>query len=192
MVETAQSQQNPLWTLVALLHLFTGFPPRYLDTITADRVTSHASGTVVTIPGTETQSGDDWQFRVPATWGKGKDTELPGLLTWYLNRNKRVTVDKQTSYNIIHRVARDAGIERRTVDTQVGPAPDVTPGDLRATGGVRMARHNAPARRIRRHLGIEHTNWDADVDDFFLWCEVHDDDFSHPDYEPTGTYLEPI
>jgi hypothetical protein len=46
-----------------------------------------------------------------------------------------------------------------------------------------MARNGAPARRIRRHLGIEHTNWQASVEDFFVWCAVHDDDFSHPDWD---------
>lgn len=191
MVAAAHDQQKPRWKLVTLLHLFTGLPPEYLRAVTAERVTSHASGTLVTIPGAETQSGDDWQFKLPATWDNGQETELPDLLTWYLDSYGQVDVSPVTSNLIVHRAARDADIDRPTVDTDFGPAPDVTAKDLRATGGVRMARNGAPARRIRRHLGIEHTGWEASVEDFFLWLYVHKG-YEHPEYDPPDVVLDPV
>lgn len=55
-----------------------------------------------------------------------------------------------------------------------------------------MARNSAPKYRIRHHLGLKHTNCWATVDDFFLWCEIHDDDFSHPDWEPTRVLADDL
>jgi hypothetical protein len=191
MVAAAHSLQKPLWKLTALLHLFTGVPPTYVGAIAADRVTTHAGGTVVTIPGTETRSGSDWEFKLPAMWGSGRDTELPELLDWYLGHHERVCLGRKTAEHIIYRTARNADIDRPTTDTEVGAAPDVTPSDLRATGGVRMARNGAPTRRIRRHLGIEHTGWQADIEDFFLWNYVHHG-HEHPDYDPPDVVLDPV
>jgi hypothetical protein len=191
MVAAAHGQQQPRRELIALLHLFTGVPSRYLGAITAGRVTNHASGTLVAIPGTETQSGDDWQFKLPAVWGDGKETSLPSLLTWYLSYHGQIDITQKTSLRVVHRIARDADIDRPTVKMQFGPAPDVTPEDLRATGGVRMARKGAPARRIRRHLGISHTGWKADVDDFFLWNYIHEG-ITHNQYDPPDIVLDPV
>lgn len=176
-VRTTQSQQQPIHSLIGLISAFTGLVPEYFTQLTDSWTRQRAGETIVTVPESTTASGDRWTFRLPEMWGDGQQTELPGFMSWYLSQygsldyNSPVAVKNRTQA-----IASEAGIDR-----------PVRPMDLRTTLGVRMARRNAPARRIRRHLGLEHTNARAEVEDYFTWCEIHDDGFSHPDWDPDWT-----
>lgn len=193
--ESAIDQQEPFYRLIALLAQFTGLTAEMLTLINSSWITDQAGDTLVTVPATKTDSGEEWHFRVPEVWGKNnRDTTLPGFLVWYFDHHDTISSCNQPAVprRIVHRVAQDADIQnRRVIDTVVGETPDIRLTDLRATGGVRMARNGAPRKRIQRHLGTEYTRWQANVDDFFLWCHVHDKDFSHLDSEVDGIYLDP-
>lgn len=193
--ESAIDQQEPFYRLIALLAQFTGMTAEMLTEIDSSWITEQAGDTLVTVPATETDAGEEWHFRIPEVWGENKrDTTLPGFLVWYFDHHDTLSSCNYTAVcrRIVHRVAQDADIQnRREIDTVVGETPDIRLTDLRTTGGVRMARNGAPRRRIQRHLGTEYTSWQASVDDFFLWCHVHDKDFSHFDSEIDGIYLDP-
>ena len=185
--EAAKAQQQPKYELTALLVQFTGLTAQLLEELSAAWLTSRAGDVLVCVPEEKTASGDRWTFRIPSLWsddGTNRETGLPGLLEWYFQQYDSLPIF-QNIYDIVLRVADDAGLaEREHVTRQwTTTTPLVRPSDLRMTGGIRMARHGAPARRIRRHLGIDYTNWRASVKDFFIWCEVHDDDFSHPNWD---------
>lgn len=190
--EATKIQQKPYYQLIGLLLQFTGLRDRLISFLSEDQVTEYATATVVTIPGSQTVSGEEWRFKLPEKWDNIRNTDIPGLLTWFLDKHNRIRVSESECQNIIHRVARDANIDREQVETDIGIAPNVRPADLRVTGGVRMARNGASARQIRRHLGIKHTSCRATVQDFFIWCDVHDDEFEHPDYKPPDVILSPV
>jgi hypothetical protein len=194
--ESSIEQANPQHRLVGLLAQFTGLPAKCLPKISPDWITTRAESVIVTVPTDETASGEKWTFKVPNAWnspsGERQDTTLPGLLTWALEQDDSIGFTAGIE-RILYRIGRDAELHNREKvhREQVGSVPLVRPGDLRATGGVQMARNGAPVRRIRRHLGIEHTNWKADVEDFFLWLYVHEG-YEHPEYDPPDVVLDSV
>lgn len=194
--EASLKQTKPQHRLIGLLAQFTGLPAKWLPEISPDWVTIRAESVIVTVPANETTSGERWTFKIPNAWNsksKGRqDTTLPGLLTWALEQDGSVGFTAGIE-RILCRIARDAELHNREQvhREQVGSVPLVRPGDLRATGGVQMARNGASARRIRRHLGIEHTNWKADVEDFFLWLDVHEG-YKHSEYDPPDIVLDSV
>jgi integrase len=199
--DAAVSLEKPSWKLSALFTMFTGLTPRLSEKLSESWIDERNRDTLIRVPQSETQSGDRWTFRLPEMWTHNGDeirTELPGLLSWYISNRDFPPLSESMCKKIIWKTAVDANLTgRRQVyrDLELDveqPIPLVRASDLRATGGVRMARNDAPTRRIRRHLGIKHTNWQANVEDFFLWCQVHVDDFSHPDWEPVQPVLDPV
>ncbi len=198
--DAATSLAKPSWKLTALLAMFTGLTKSLFAELSSSWIDQRKRDTLIRVPRFETQSGDRWTFRIPEVWTYNGDeirTELPGLLSWYIS-NQELPIRSDTAHTrIIYRTAVDANLTRRqqvsrNVDFPIDQSiPLVRHGDLRATGGVRMARNGAPAQRICRHLGVSHTGWEATVSDLFLWCHVHDEDFSHPDSEVSGIYLDP-
>jgi len=186
--ETAKAQKQPKRELTTLLTQFTGLTRQLLPYLSASWLTTRAGDILVHVPEEQTQSGDRWTFRLPASWsdsGTQRETGLPGLLQWHFEHYDSIYTGDRHFSQIVFQVADDAGLTNREHVTRdkIGTVPLVRPSDLRATGGVRMARNGAPTHRIRRHLGIGHTDWRASVEDFFVWCEVHTDDFSHPDWD---------
>ncbi|MDB2286801.1 hypothetical protein PM038_16370 [Halorubrum ezzemoulense] len=194
--EASLKQTKPQHQLIGLLAQFTGLPAKWLPEISPDWVTIRAESVIVTVPANETTSGERWTFKIPNAWNsksKGRqDTTLPGLLTWALEQDGSVGFTAGIE-QILYRIARDAELHNREQvhREQIGSVPLVRPSDLRATGGVQMARNGASARRIRRHLGIEHTNWEADVEDFFLWLDVHEG-YKHSEYDPPDIVLDSV
>lgn len=186
--ETAKAQKQPKRELTTLLIQFTGLTRQLLPYLSTSWLTNRAGDILVRVPEEQTQSGDRWTFQVPSSWsdaGTQRETGLPGLLQWYFEHYDSIYSSDRHFSQIVLQVADDAGLTNREHVTRdrIGTVPLVRPSDLRVTGGVRMARNGAPTHRIRRHLGIGHTNWKASVEDFFVWCEVHDDNFSHPDWD---------
>ena len=198
--EAAIEQQVADYQLIGLMTMLTGVTPMILTELSKSWITVRSQGDVViTVPDHLTASGEEWTFEVPNGWtdsnGKKHDTELSGLLNWYLNREEAINYHDTATERIIYRIADDAELQDRAQIQRdgVGVVPQVRPGDLRATGGIQMARNGAPAHRIRRHLGLRHTNWDAKVGDFFIWNWVHENEFTHQDFEPPSSgYIHPV
>lgn len=190
---------DPLDQLIGLLGLFTGLPDQTMCKLSSSWIEQRHQNMVVTVPPSHTNSGREWIFRLPKTWtdseGEERKTELPGLAKWYFNnRSKKLNKNQANCQWTIYKIGRDAGLgdTRGTFEhAQVGEVPRVSSTDLRATGGVQMARNDAPSQRIKRHLGIEHTDWQADVEDLFLWLYVHEG-YEHPEFEPPEVVLDPV
>jgi integrase len=198
--DAAVNLEKPAWKLSALFAMFTGLPPDLFEKLSESWIDQRKRDTLIRVPKSETKSGDRWAFRLPEIWTHNGDeirTELPGLLSWYISNRELPPLGGVMYKKIIWKTAVDANLTgRRQVYRDISfdvdqPIPLVRPTDLRATGGVRMARNGAPTRRIRRHLGIEHAGWQASVDDFFLWLYVHEG-YEHPDYEPPDVVLDPV
>ena len=201
--EATVSQDKPEKLLAGLFLLFTGLPAELISEVSRswfDYLSDDRYGTTLTVPNSHLHSAatGEWTFKLPANYtigGETKGTQLPGLAKWFFTQSSwsgRTLYKKPAIQKLTHRIARDAEISRRSVNlVRVGECPEVTPTDLRASAGVQMARNGAPARRIRQHLGIEHTNWKADVEDFFLWLYVHEG-YEHPDYDPPEVVLDSV
>lgn len=183
--------RKPTQQLVVLLFQFTGLTARIVYNLTDDWITKQPTDHLITVPSEFTTSESEWVFKLPKTFAGGRKTNLSGLIDWYFDQYDSLQYGKKGCVEAVYHTAKDASLDRRTVETSIGTAPEVRPSDLRATGGVRMARNNAPTRRIRRHLGLEHTNWSATVEDFFLYAYVHYD-HEHPDYDPPDVVLDPV
>ncbi|MDL0129318.1 hypothetical protein PNP59_00025 [Halobacterium salinarum] len=185
--ESSINQNHPKDQLIGLLVQFTGLPPSIIASLSESWLVDRNNDTLVIVPENITKSGSRWVVRLPETWndsGTQRETRLSSLLKWYFEIHSSIVESKSACNNTIYRIASSAGLsDRERVHIErIGNVPRVHPEDLRATGGVKMALNGAPAQRIRRHLGIEHTGWNATVKDFFIWCDIHDDSFSHPDY----------
>jgi hypothetical protein len=195
--EATTNQQKPDYQLLGLLSQFTGLPPTMAPKLSPEWITTQPEDVVITIPASETSSGERWTFKLPNAWndadGNRQETGLPELLTWFIEQGRKIGFSESGMIKATHRIAQNAKLpDRETVHiSRVGATPLVRRGDLRATGGIQMARNGAPSRRIRRHLGIEHTNWKADVEDFFLWLYVHEG-YEHPEYDPPDMVLNSV
>lgn len=192
----ANSCSDPENQLVGLLAQFTGMNTRIMKEISLDWITDRDADVLVTVPGEMTVLGEDWKFRIPPILtdaeGNKHETGLGGLLVWYLEQYGSIKTETNIE-NTVYEIAKEAELKNR-VSVQrfkIGTVPLVRPMDLRITGGIQMARNGAPASRIQRHLGVEYTGYKATVDDAFLWCHIHDKDFSHIDSEVDGIYLDP-
>lgn len=186
--EAAKAQRRPKDELAALLAQFTGLTENLIPHLSTSWLVDRAGDTLVHVPKERTRSGERWTFRLPSSWtddGNQRETGLPELLPWYLDQYNSLYSDGAVWARTIKRVAGDADLEEREYTlTQWGTSPLVRPSDLRITGGVKMAQRGAPRRRIRRHLGIEHTNSGGSVEDIFIYCDQRFDDFDHPDWDP--------
>jgi hypothetical protein len=184
---TVTKRSNPQDKLIGLLTCFTGLPPTVLKDFERSWV-NHLTDrydVTVTVPPSSLVTDSRWEFKIPETFTTERNqhqTQLPSLLKWYFNQYDADTLQasKMTVARIVNNIADNTAIDR-----------PITSSDLRATIGVHMARNGAPRSRIRRHLGIEYTGWDASVDDFFLWLYVHEG-YEHPDYDPPDIVLDPV
>ena len=195
----ALAHSNPVESVYGLLLLITGLPLDYMVEFSpswCEHVDDSPYKPMITVPPEITSSGEPWTLRIPEhihSDDEKKKTELPGLLRWFFNGHYNPGVSTQKIRDSIKRIAADIRpTDRELTSTKnVGTHPLIRPADLRASTGVHLARRGASSIRIRNHLGIEHTNWKGEIEDFFLWCHVHDDDFSHPESEINGIYLDP-
>ena len=195
----ALAHSNPVESVYGLLVLITGLPLYYVVNFSptwCEYVDDSPYKPVITVPPEITSSGEPWTLRIPEHIhfdDEKKESELPGLLRWFFNGHYDSGIGKERVHKCIRRIAADIRpTDRELTSTRgVGTHPLIRPADLRASTGVHLARRGASRIRIRNHLGIEHTNWKGEVEDFFLWCHVHDDDFSHPESEINGIYLDP-
>lgn len=196
---TATALQNSTWKLAVLLAMFTGLTGRLFNDLESEWVEERRHDVIITVPAEQTASGEKWEFRLPESWSSSRgetDTQLPGHTLWFQS-NRSLSIGSSGLYQgAIMKTAKKADLTEReqTIPEHPDfkhPVPLVRASDLRATGGVRMARNSVPVHRIRRHLGIEHTKWHASVEDFFLWLYVHED-ITHTQYEPPDIVSDPI
>lgn len=200
--KAAIDRSSPTQSLIGLFLLFTGLPAALLSRIEQSWF-SHLSderyGTTVTVPADHLPSmgTDEWTFKLPTTYtidGVTRETQLPDLAQWFFLESPYPDPSFpvcMTISRLPYRIAEDADISRRLVSRcGLSGSPSIQSSDLRASAGVQMARNGAPKRRIQRHLGIKHTDWQADVEDFFLWLYVHEG-FVHPDYDSPDVVLNP-
>lgn len=195
-VYEASKDQQPRDELVTLLMQFTGLTITIVSDISEQWIQTRPDTTILTVPPRFYQSDDDhlWQIEVPETF-QGDNIGLSELLNWYLETYGKIDAQQLTVRRTIYDVASNTEIDRRKVERSYSNGnrivPEVRPIDLKITSGIIMARNGAPASHIRQQLGLSHLNSDLTVDHIFTWCEVHDDDFTHPDHEPVGLYLDP-
>lgn len=195
----ALDQQDPQKQLCALLAQFTGLPSSMVIELQRSWIDFERTDVIITVPSTQTANNEPWQFRLPKTWsykGEARKTGLPGLTRWYFNNSNAELGRGQNTYQrTVYRIASDAELgDTRRVFTSGDlkrPLPQVRPQDLRVTLGIQMARNEAPPQRIKRHLGINHTGWRADVDGFFLWLYIYEGTI-HPNYDPPDVILDPV
>lgn len=194
--EASVDQQHAENQLIGLLTQFTGLTLHHLPKLSESWVTIRNTDMIIKVPSTETQSNSHWTFRVPATWtdrNQQRETELPELLKWYLRTHESIDKTPMGIRNTVFKIADDANLRNRECvhRTIIGTVPLIRPIDLRTTGGIQMARNSISPQRIRRHLGVKHTGWRAQVDDFFLWLYVHEN-FVHPNYDSPDAVLDPV
>lgn len=180
-------------TLTGLMFLFTGITPQIFVNFSKDWVRELADEYIVRVPKTETESGEFWEFRLPATWtnhytDQEEKTRLPGLLDWYFSSYDSIKFNQPASViRCLLRIAKTAELsnERGTKSTEpLGVVPRIRADDLRITHGVHLARQGAPKSVINRRLGIDHIPSKFDIQEIFIWLNEHEDNFSHPDYNP--------
>lgn len=194
----AVERSNPIESVYGLLVLITGIPPRYVSKLSyswCEHLDKSAYQPMITVPEDVTSSGKPWTFRIPEHIhfrGKKVKTELPELLQWYFSGNYGQVHNKSTVQTIIKRIGADILPTDREMNTtrKLGRHPVIRSTDLRASTGVHLARRGAAKTRIQNHLGIPHTNWEADVRDFYLWNYVHEN-IKHDQFDPPEVYLDP-
>lgn len=194
----ALARSSPVESIYALLVLIAGLPPRYVTEFSpswCEHIDDSPYQPMITVPSEITVSGEPWTFRIPEYIhldDEKVNTELPGLLRWYFNGHYDSAPSLRQVQMIIHRVANDMRpTERELTSTKrVGIHPLIRASDLRASTGVHLARRGARKTRIQNHLGIEHTNWKDEVEDFFLWNYVHEG-IEHDQFDPPDTVLDP-
>jgi len=182
-IDTAISAEYPSASLLGLLRAFTGLPEKMLDEFSPDwvsRLNSDLQPTLITVPSEYTASDDDWVLQVPTHYtvtGEQKPTGLEPLLRWFNDTDGRLLTTEQSKGGISATLMREAGL-------------DVEPLALRATVATHLARRGVSKFEIEMQVGFEKTDWQRSVEDYFLYLYQFED-YCHPDYDPSGVYLDP-
>jgi hypothetical protein len=179
-IQTAINADYPSVSLLALLKAFTGFPQRVFrafDSSWVSRLDSDLQATLITVPSDLISDDDDWVMMAPAYYtvnGEEKPTRLEPLLEWAEDRE----ISKPSAKDgMVDRILNRAGL-------------DVGSQALRATVATHLARQEVSSAKIEMQVGASKTNWDRSIEDYFLYLYQFED-YCHPDYEPSGTYLDP-
>jgi len=180
-IQAAINAEYPSVSLYGLLRAFTGIPHYLLMEFSLDwvsRLNSDLQPAMITIPSEYMLGSEDWVMLLPSHYTAGtsdqKPTHLKPLLRWMNNTNMLVGPQAKGFLDTI--------IDRANIDA--------TPGDLRATVAAHLARRGMSRWEIEMQVGAEKTNWKRSVEDFFLYLYQFED-YCHPDYEPSGIYLDP-
>lgn len=180
----SRKNKYPTQSLVGLLLQFTGVTVSILTALSSDWLRMPADDLIISVPNEYTASEQYWEFRVPETWhnpftDNRESTQLPGLLEWYFTEYDNLEFDTHQSIRqYTYDIARDANLSelRDTIrDQELGKIPKVRPSDLRTTHGVHLAQRGAPSDLIERRLGLQHTNTDMDIEEFYIWLEARRD-----------------
>ena len=176
---------KPLQSFYGQLMAFTGLSTRLLsdfDFSWIDRLESSRRTTLITVPADQLNGSDDWVITVPETWtdpvtGTTKQTTINELLKFL--RSKKSIIYQSGITDIAHQCAENVGVD-----------PDNIRMRLRATSAVHLAKREIPTWKIKHQIGSEKTGWARSVEDYYLYnYQFHG--ITHPDYEPSGVYLDP-
>jgi hypothetical protein len=179
---------NQITRLYGKLVAFTGLSNRHINSIDIEWVRhldTDRRDTLIVVPSEHLTTETDWVITVPTQWtdpvtGETQPTSLNNLLRHYqrvgFEYEKRV--DK-TVRDYIDRIAEAAGIMR-----------SVTRNDLRATALIHLAERGTPTWKIRHQIGDQQTRWGRSIEDYYLYLYQFRG-YVHPDYEPSGVYLDP-
>lgn len=191
--EAAVDEMNTSHRLLSLLFQFTGLTLWLIDEFDESWIVNLGDTTAIKVPAKHLKTEEPWSFTIPNTWidpatGEEKKTTLPSLLEWYFDHFDSSRLTRISSKFALDSVAKQASLsshrEIEKSEMTGVQSPRVRQNDLRATLGIQMARNGAPTHVIEDHLGVKETGWKADVHEFFVWLDEHEDSFSHPDYDP--------
>lgn len=175
-------------SLYGQLIAFTGIPLRILANFSpqwVSNIDNNRRDTLITIPNDQLVANDDWVITVPQRWtdpvtGTTKQTTLNNLLKFVQLLGEQELRRCNTSVNnVVHRISNRAGIER-----------NIERINLRATIAVHLGEREIPTWQIKHQVGNEMTGWSRSVEDYYLYLYQFRD-VTHPDYVPSGTYLDP-
>lgn len=180
-IQTAINANYPSVSLFGLLRAFTGIPTDVLREFNSDwvsRLDSDRQATLITVPADLIAADDDWVLIAPTHYtisGEEKPTGLEPLLRWIDDTGTPTT--PQATHGILQRLITEAGLN---IDS---PA-------LRATAAAHLMRQGASPGEIEMQIGAKKTGWRRSVEDYMLYLYQFED-YCHPSYEPSGTYLDP-
>lgn len=177
---------SPRESLYGQLMAFTGLTQRLLTQFELGWVTrleSDARHTLITVPSEHLKTDDDWVITVPDSWtdpvaDTTKQTTINGLLEFF-NSMDYLYESGMMFTHISELLSSNIDIERGNIKRR-----------LRATNAIHLARRQIPAWRIEHQHGGEKTNCDRSVEDYLEYLYQFES-FTHRDYQPVGTYLDP-
>lgn len=183
-IQTAINADHPSISLYGLLRAFTGMPSTVLEEFNLDwvsRIDSEFQPPLVRVPSKHISVDDDWELILPEhyTTGSGdkKTTQIKSLLQWMDDTDSlQVSPAKGETFSptiIINRADLNA-----------------TSRNLRGTVAAHLARQGISRFKIDMQVGASKTNWKRSVEDYLLYLYQFEG-YCHPDYEPSGTYLDP-
>jgi len=182
-IQAAINAEYPSVSFYGVLRGFTGIPVKILRQISADwvsRLNSDLQPTLITVPSEHIASESDWVLQVPTHYtvaGEQKPTGLEPLLRWLNDTDGQLLKTDQSKGRILSSLISEAGL-------------DIEPPALRATVAAHLARREVSKFEIEMQVGFEKTDWRRSVEDYFLYLYQFED-YCHPDYEPSGVYLDP-
>ena len=181
-IQTAINHSRPSTSLYGLIRGFTGLTGSIMREFEFDwlsRINSDIQPILVRVPSEHLPTANHWELVLPDHFtiqGDKKPTRLKPLLQWMMQTG---TLYGYTSSGgtRTNRVIDESGI-------------DANVGDLRATVTTHLARRGVSRFEIEMQVGAEKTNWNRSVEDYLLYLYQFED-YCHPDYEPSGVYLDP-
>lgn len=180
-IQAAINTTPPSLSLFCLLRAFTGMTHSILKEFNIDwisRIDSDLQPPLVRVPSEHMWDNAEWTMMLPTryttTTGEKKPTHIRKLVRWLKDNGMLAGVGDGSKINEV--------INRAGVNTTVE--------NLRASVATHLARQGIDQYRIEMQVGAEKTNWDRSVEDYFLYLYQFEG-ICHPDYEPSGTYLDP-
>ena len=179
---------KPLESFYGQLMAFTGLTTSLLSKLNFDWISRLESrrNTLITVPADQLRgnTGDDWVVTVPEKWtdpvtGTTKQTTINELLMFLRSHRELMYRSAWLMYDRSRQFAEETDIATRDVRLR-----------LRATSTVHLAKREIPTWKIKHQIGAEKTGWRRSVEDYYLYIyQFHG--ITHPDYEPSGVYLDP-
>ena len=182
-IQTAINAEYPSVTLFGLVTAFTGFPRKILLQFSSDwisRLDSDLQPTLITVPPEHVVGDDPWVLKAPTYYtisGEKKPTGLEPIFRWLIDTKSEMLTNSTAEGGILRRILSEADM-------------DVEISSMRPTVAAHLARRGVSKFEIEMQVGAEKTDWERSIEDIFLYLYQFED-YCHPDYEPSGTFLNP-
>lgn len=163
---TTARASPPRTALPALFFQFLPVPRSVYRDFESGWLRRLADEYVLRVPADHSPNPESVEMRIPSTWtdphtDTERQTELPSLLNWWLTNHRSTPHDsisgiRQALSRVASETHTNLADERPTIRiTNQGEVPRVTPGDLRHTHGLHLARNGASRKWIARRLGLD-------------------------------------